>query len=54
MRSAMTSYEEAMDVADKELSPAHPNTLGLVLNTSLFYYVVMDMKEQACELAAKV
>ncbi|XP_067665945.1 14-3-3 protein beta/alpha-like isoform X2 [Haliotis asinina] len=48
--AATTAYQQAMELAMKELLPSHPNRLGLVLNISLFYYTILDSREKACNI----
>ncbi|KAJ2014302.1 Growth-regulating factor 12 [Coemansia sp. S680] len=50
-KSAEKSYNEASDVANKELASTHPIRLGLALNFSVFYYEIANSPEKACKLA---
>ncbi|XP_046548853.1 14-3-3 protein homolog 2-like isoform X2 [Haliotis rubra] len=51
--AATTAYQQAMELAMKELLPTNPNRLGLVLNISLFYYTILDSREKACNIGNK-
>ena len=44
-------YQQASDVAIKELNPRNPIRLGLALNFSVFYYEVKNNSKKACQLA---
>jgi len=44
-------YMAAHEISSKHLRPTHPISLGLALNYSVFYYEIMNMKEEACKLA---
>ena len=44
-------YQEATDLANKELHPRNPIRLGLALNYSVFFYEVKNNSAKACELA---
>ena len=50
MRRSEEAYETAMDIG-KSLKPTHPIRLGLALNYSVFYYEIIDNRENACRLA---
>ncbi|KAJ1722691.1 Protein bmh2 [Coemansia erecta] len=50
-KAAEQSYNEASDVATKELASTHPIRLGLALNCSVFYYEIANSPEKACKLA---
>lgn len=52
IRKAEEFYKKAQEMAES-LSPANPIRLGLMLNFSVFYYEVMEVKEKACEMARK-
>jgi len=45
------AYQEAIDIAKKNMSPTHPIRLGLALNFSVFYYEILNAPDQACHLA---
>merc|ERR1712228_360493 len=49
--SARVAYQEASDVADKDLAVTHPIRLGLALNYSVFMYEVLGNPEEACKMA---
>eukprot|EP00933_Yihiella_yeosuensis_P041300 TRINITY_DN356_c0_g1_i5.p2 TRINITY_DN356_c0_g1~~TRINITY_DN356_c0_g1_i5.p2 ORF type:complete len:239 (+),score=74.19 TRINITY_DN356_c0_g1_i5:311-1027(+) len=51
--SARKAYQEAADVAEKDLAVTHPIRLGLALNYSVFQYEVLNEPEKACEMARK-
>ena len=44
-------YQQAQDVAVKDLHPRNPIRLGLALNFSVFYYEVRNDSKKACSLA---
>ena len=50
-KSADAAYEEAKNVAEKDLAVTHPIRLGLALNYSVFKYEVMNKPEEACNMA---
>ncbi|KAJ1886739.1 14-3-3 protein [Coemansia sp. IMI 209127] len=50
-KSAEKAYNEASEVANKELPSTHPIRLGLALNFSVFYYEIANSPEKACKLA---
>merc|ERR1712038_744486 len=50
-KSAEKAYQEAHDVAVKDLVVTHPIRLGLALNFSVFQYEVMEKPEEACKMA---
>merc|ERR1711941_247291 len=49
--SARLAYEEAKNVAEKDLAVTHPIRLGLALNYSVFQYEVLSNPDDACKLA---
>jgi len=49
--NALEAYNNAFDVACKELPPTHPIRLGLALNFSVFYYEILNSPDRACHLA---
>lgn len=51
IEEAQKSYQLAYDTAKANMSPTHPNRLGLALNFSVFYYEIKNNPEQACHLA---
>ena len=50
IQKAEEFYKKAQEMAET-LSPANPIRLGLMLNFSVFYYEVMEVKEKACDMA---
>lgn len=48
---ARSSYEEADNLARNNLASTNPIRLGLHLNTSVFYYEILNKHERAIELA---
>lgn len=46
-------YEQAMEVAEEQLSETHPTRLGLALNFSVCCYEILKEREKACDLAKK-
>lgn len=46
-----TSYDDATQIATKDLATTHPIRLGLALNFSVFYYEILNNSQKACELA---
>merc|ERR1712048_263436 len=49
--NARLAYEEASQVAEKDLAVTHPIRLGLALNYSVFQYEVLSNPEDACKMA---
>ena len=48
---ALESYNQATDIATKDLRTTNPIRLGLALNFSVFYYEIMNEPSKACEMA---
>merc|ERR1712228_240354 len=44
-------YQEAHNVAEKDLAVTHPIRLGLALNFSVFQYEVLNNPDEACKMA---
>jgi len=51
--AARDAYKNAMDIAENGLLVTHPIRLGLALNFSVFYYEVLNLPEEACQMARK-
>jgi 14-3-3 protein epsilon len=49
--SALDSYQQASQIANKDLPPTHPIRLGLALNFSVFYYEILNSPDRACHIA---
>merc|ERR1711992_224623 len=49
--SARQAYQDAQNVAEKDLAVTHPIRLGLALNFSVFQYEVLNKPEDACKMA---
>merc|ERR1712066_221008 len=49
--NARKAYQEAHEVAEKDLAVTHPIRLGLALNYSVFQYEVLSNPEEACKMA---
>merc|ERR1712066_34489 len=49
--NARLSYEDATNVASKDLAVTHPIRLGLALNYSVFQYEVLQNPDEACKMA---
>merc|ERR1712122_143717 len=49
--SARQAYQDAKNVADKDLAVSHPIRLGLALNYSVFLYEVLQNPDDACKMA---
>merc|ERR1711957_613562 len=49
--SARAAYQEAQNVAEKDLAVTHPIRLGLALNFSVFQYEVLSNPDEACKMA---
>jgi len=45
------SYQDAFEIAKKDMQPTHPIRLGLALNFSVFYYEILNSPDKACQLA---
>merc|ERR1711982_139121 len=48
---AKNAYQDAMEVATKDLVVTHPIRLGLALNFSVFHYEVLGNPDEACKMA---
>ena len=51
---SQSAYQEAFDIAEKDMPPTHPIRLGLALNYSVFFYEIINAPDRACDLAKKV
>merc|ERR1711974_416449 len=49
--NARLAYEDASEVAEKDLAVTHPIRLGLALNYSVFQYEVLSNPDAACKMA---
>merc|ERR1712050_109084 len=49
--SARQAYQEAQNVAERDLAVTHPIRLGLALNFSVFQYEVLQNPDEACKMA---
>merc|ERR1711881_787619 len=49
--NARKAYEDASQVAEKDLVVTHPIRLGLALNYSVFQYEVLQNPDEACKMA---
>merc|ERR1711998_1622 len=49
--SARQAYQDAQNVAEKDLAVTHPIRLGLALNFSVFQYEVLQNPDEACKMA---
>ena len=52
-KDALSAYEEASGIAEKDLGACNSIRLGLALNFSVFHYEVMSNVKKACELGDK-
>jgi len=50
-KKAAKFYQQALEIAQTELTPTHPIRLGLALNYSVCFYEILKDKKQACDLA---
>lgn len=48
---SLASYQTASSTAATDLPPTHPIRLGLALNSSVFYYEILNSPKEACHLA---
>ncbi|KAL5013352.1 hypothetical protein ScPMuIL_007622 [Solemya velum] len=51
VENSRQSYDDAFLCAKSDMAPTHPIRLGLALNFSVFYYEILNLPEQACDLA---
>merc|ERR1712013_349986 len=49
--NARQAYQDAANVAEKDLAVTHPIRLGLALNFSVFQYEVLQNPDEACKMA---
>merc|ERR1712151_1117474 len=49
--NARLAYQDAQNVAEKDLAVTHPIRLGLALNFSVFQYEVLQNPDEACKMA---
>merc|ERR1712157_356330 len=49
--NARMAYQDAQNVAEKDLAVTHPIRLGLALNFSVFQYEVLQNPDEACKMA---
>jgi len=49
--NAKIAYDQALEVAKKDLPVTHPIRLGLTLNFSVFHYEVLNNPDEACRMA---
>jgi len=49
--NARVAYQDASNVAEKDLAVTHPIRLGLALNYSVFQYEVLSNPDEACKMA---
>merc|ERR1711981_1368911 len=49
--NARLAYQDASNVAEKDLAVTHPIRLGLALNYSVFQYEVLSNPDEACKMA---
>merc|ERR1712232_162299 len=51
--NARLAYQEASNIAEKDLAVTHPIRLGLALNFSVFQYEVLSNPDEACKCPAQ-
>ena len=51
--AALEAYNEATELAEKDLKTTNPIRLGLALNFSVFYYEIMNNPDEAMTVAKK-
>ncbi|CAI2372788.1 unnamed protein product [Moneuplotes crassus] len=47
-------YEEAQEIAERDLEPIHPTRLSLFLNFSMFNYEILNEPQIACDMTKNV
>nr|Q25538.1 RecName: Full=14-3-3 protein homolog [Neospora caninum]AAC47012.1 14-3-3 protein homologue [Neospora caninum] len=50
---AQESYQKATETAEGHSPATHPIRLGLALNYSVFFYEILNLPQQACEMAKR-
>ncbi|KAI0981481.1 hypothetical protein GJ496_000943 [Pomphorhynchus laevis] len=53
VKESRKAYEDALDIAKKNMEPTHPIRLGLALNCSVFFYEIVNDPNEACIQAKK-
>lgn len=51
LASSQDAYQDAFNIAVKDMQPTHPIRLGLALNFSVFHYEIQNSPDKACHLA---
>ena len=51
IEDSQKAYQDAFEISKAEIQKTHPIRLGLALNFSVFYYEILNSRDEACKLA---
>ena len=51
IEDSQKAYQDAFEISKAEMQKTHPIRLGLALNFSVFYYEILNSRDEACKLA---